>query len=234
MNMAKKAFVAKTRTDISPSDLTFTYGQCKRCFWLKYNKGISTPGFMPLVGPMSAFQEARYRGKSSTTLDPQLSPGLIARFGEGVESTPIRINGLETKWRIKGKFDLVIEYRNGTVGLVDCKVTTGEINDEKVTHYLPQLEAYCFALENPAVNLPLTVAHSGLMMWKIDEATQDEEANNYFSTESAFLMVPRQPEWFQNFIAEVISVLEGPLPEADDKCKNCSYIQKRKLVEVHG
>ena len=232
--MAKKTFVPKSRTDISPSDLTFTYKECKRCFWLKYNKGISTPGFMPLVGPMSAMQEKRYRGKSSTVLDPQLMPGLIARFGEGVESTLIHVNGKETKWRIKGKFDLLVEYQNGTVGLVDAKVTTSEMDDEKVNHYLPQLEAYCYALENPMTSLPVHVSHSGLMMWRVESATQDEDENNYFSTESAFLMVPRDPEWFQEFISEVIKVLEGPIPESSEKCNNCSYAEKRKMVEVNG
>jgi hypothetical protein len=225
--MTKKPFVPKSRTDISPSDLTFTYGQCKRCFWLKYNKGISTPGFMPFVGPMSAWQEARYRGQKSTILDPQLPPGIISRFGEGVESAPIRVGGVETKWRIKGKFDLVIVYENGTVGLIDAKVTTSEMDDEKVTHYLPQLEAYCFALENPMTGQPVKVAHSGLMMWRLVNATQDEEDNNYFSTDAAFLMAPRNPEWFQKFMSEVIEVLDGPLPESGEKCDNCAFVVKR-------
>ena len=232
--MTNKTFVPKTRTHISPSDLTFTYGECKRCFWLKYNKGISTPGFMPLVGPMSRFQEAAYRGLASTSLDKQLLPGKISRFGETVESAPISINGVETPWRIKGKFDLVVEYDNGSLGLIDCKVTTSEMDDGKVNHYLPQLEAYCYALENPMAGLPERVAHSGLMMWKVDNATQDEEGNNYFSTESAFLMVPRDPDGFKEFILEVIAVLEGPLPESGETCKNCMLVEKRKLVAFNG
>ena len=189
---------------------------------------------MPLVGPMSAFQETSYKGLPSTSLDPQLLPGKISRFGEGVESTPITINGQETQWRIKGKYDLVIEYENATVGLIDCKVTTSEMDDEKVNHYLPQLEAYCFALENPMTGLPEKVAHSGLMMWKVDGATQDEEEQNFFTTESAFLMVPRDPEGFQEFIKKVIEVLEGPIPESGEKCDNCSFAQKTINALVGG
>ena len=223
-----------SRTHISPSDLTFTYKECKRCFWLKYNRGISTPGFMPLVGPMSAMQESAYRGQKSTFIDPQLLPGTISRFGETVESSPIELAGVETKWRIKGKFDLLIEYENGTVGLIDAKVTTSAMDDGKVAHYLPQLEAYCYALENPMNGAREKVSHSGLMMWKIDDATQDEEDQHHFSTESAFLMVPRDPDWFQVFIGEVIEVLEGAIPESSQSCKNCSYVEKRKLVEVNG
>ena len=107
--MTKKSF---TRDYISPSDLTFLYGECKKCFWLKYNRGISTPGFMPLVGPMSAIQEDFYRNQQSAALDNDLPKGSIAKWGETVESKPIQINGVETKWRIKGKYDLVVEYEN--------------------------------------------------------------------------------------------------------------------------
>ena len=227
--MNKKTFVPRSRTEISPSDLTFTYGQCKRCFWLKYNKGISTPGFMPLVGPMSAMQEAQYRGKESRVLDSQLPSGKISRFGETVESTQISINGEPTKWRIKGKFDLVVEYDNGTVGLIDCKVTTSEMDDGKVNHYLPQLEAYCYALENPLHGMPYTVAHSALMMWKIDgiwESAEDE--SSAFGVEQAFLMVPRNPDGFLKFITEVIAVLDGQMPDSDSGCKYCAYVSKHQ------
>ena len=222
------------RNYISPSDLTFTYGECKRCFWLKYNKGISTPGFMPLVGPMSAFQEEHYRGLPSTALDKDLPQGSISKWGESVESKPIQIDGKETKWRIKGKYDLVVEYENGTVALIDCKVTTSEMDGAKVTHYLPQLEAYCYALENPRDGNAVVVAHSGLMMWKVASASQDEVGNYAFNTESAFLMVPRDPEGFQTFIEEVIAVLDGDLPESNYKCKNCSYVAKRVSATTKG
>ena len=222
------------RNYISPSDLTFTYGECKRCFWLKYNKGISTPGFMPLVGPMSAMQEACYRGKPSSALDSQLPAGTISRYGEAVESAPIVINGEETRWRIKGKYDLVVEYENGSVGLIDCKVTTSAMDDAKVAHYQPQLEAYCYALENPLDRKAVAVAHSGLMMWKVAGASQDASGNNAFNTESAFLMVPRDPEGFQTFIEEVIAVLDGDLPESNSKCKNCSYVAKRVSATTKG
>jgi PD-(D/E)XK nuclease superfamily len=224
-----------TRDYISPSDLTFLYGECKRCFWLKYNKGISTPGVMPLVGPMSAMQEARYHNADARSLDSQLRPGKIARFGQSIESEPIFINGEYSKWRIKGKYDLVIEYTNGTLGLIDCKVTTGAMDDSKVNHYLPQLEAYCYALENPLHGMPYTVAHSGLMMWKIDGVWESpEDETSVFGVEQAFLMVPRDPDGFLKFMTEVIAVLDGHIPESGDKCKNCNFVSQRILADSRG
>ena len=175
---------------------------------------------------MSAMQEACYRGKPSTALDSQLPAGTISRYGEAVESAPIVINGKETRWRIKGKYDLVVEYENGTIGLIDCKVTTSAIDEAKVTHYLPQLEAYCYALENPLNGTADAVAHSGLMMWKVAGASKDEAANYAFNTESAFLMVPRDPDGFQTFIEEVVAVLDGHIPDSDSRCKYCAYVVK--------
>ena len=145
-----------------------------------------------------------------------------------MESAPIVINGEETRWRIKGKYDLVVEYENGTVGLIDCKVTTSAMDDAKVAHYQPQLEAYCYALENPLDRKAVAVAHSGLMMWKVSGASQDASGNNAFNTESAFLMVPRDPEGFQTFIEEVIAVLDGHIPDSDSRCKYCAYVIKRQ------
>lgn len=48
------------RAFISPSDLTFAWDGCHRCLWLKYNHGVSAPLFMPLVGELSALQEAHF------------------------------------------------------------------------------------------------------------------------------------------------------------------------------
>jgi len=228
--MSTKQF---SRDYISPTDLTFNYGECKRCFWLKYNKGISNPGFMPLVGPMSSMQEALYQDMPSSALDPQLPAGTISRYGENVESQPISLNGVETRWRIKGKSDVVVEYDNGTVGLIDCKVTTSAMDDGKVAHYIPQLEAYCFALENPSRGNPVTVSHSGLMMWQIADAKLDQGSYS-FKTNSAFLMVPRDPEGFLKLISEVISVLEGSEPESSPSCKNCTFIEKRIVAIQEG
>ena len=65
------------------------------------------------------------------------------------------------------------------------------------------------------------------MMWRINGATANEDENYYFTTESAFLMVPRRPEVFQKLIEKVISLIDGPEPESGNQCKNCSYVAKR-------
>ena len=116
----------KSRNHISPSDLTFLWNECKKCLWLKYNHKISTPGFMPLVGPMSSFQEKMYIDKATNFLSSDLPPGKVTNWGDKVVSKPLVIDGVETKWHIEGEYDLLLTFEDGTVGVVDCKVTTSD------------------------------------------------------------------------------------------------------------
>ena len=220
----------KPRDYISPSDLTFLYGECPKCFWLKYRHGISTPGFMPLVGPMSAFQEGLYAGQPSSKLSPLLPSGRIARAGDWVESDYIRIGAVTSRWKIKGKYDIVVEYDSGGLGLVDCKVTTSDMDQSKVDHYRPQLEAYCYAMEHPLSGEAESVRTAGLMMWRIVGAGEPTPGNYTFVTEPAYLDCPRDPDLFTALIEKVIDLIEGPEPESGEKCGNCRFVRNRNGV----
>ena len=222
--------IKSPRDYISPSDLTFLWGECKKCFWLKYRKGISRPGFMPLVGPMSAFQESRYRNQETSSMDSSLPVGVISDWGKTIESSPIIIDGVETGWRIKGKYDVVITFHDGTIGLVDCKVTTGEMDENKIDLYWPQLEAYAFALESPLLGVGHEVSETGLLMWRIVSAETNFTEQNVFSADKCYLSSPRRHEDFLTLMKEVITILEGSMPEAEDKCTTCKFVEKRLAI----
>ncbi len=222
--------IKSPRDYISPSDLTFLWGECKKCFWLKYREGISRPGFMPLVGPMSAFQESRYRYQETSSIDPSLPSGTISDWGKSIESSPIIVDGVETSWRIKGKYDVVITFHNGTLGLVDCKVTTGEMDENKIELYWPQLEAYAYALENPLIGRGQKVSETGLLMWRIVSADTNFTDENVFNADKSYLSSPRRQEDFCLLMKEIISLLEGSMPEAGDKCTTCRFFDKRLAI----
>lgn len=215
------------RDYISPSDLTFLWGECKKCFWLKYREGISRPGFMPLVGPMSAFQEQLYRNAPASAVSKSMPAGSVSHWGEKVKSVPIVIDGNETKWHIAGKYDVIVSFDNGTVALIDCKVTTSEMDQSKIELYWPQLEAYAFALENPADGDPLTVSETGLLMWRVVNAKTNHVDEFTFGTDKEYISGGRSPEKFQSFIAKVIDLLDGPMPETTAGCPHCGYLAKR-------
>jgi len=225
MEEAKKT--KSPRDYISPSDLTFLWSECKKCFWLKYNKGITKPGFMPLVGPMAAYQEKLFRNIQTGDIAFNLAPGVVSDWGQTVESIPIRINGVESKWRIKGKYDVIVTFEDGRTGLIDCKVTTSEMEISKVDLYWPQLEAYAFALENPLNAGAKIVSETGLLMWQVNGANTDFGEHHIFSADQKYLSAGRNADGFMNFIGEVISVLDGPLPAGSEKCTTCKFVEKR-------
>lgn len=222
--------IAGPRDYISPSDLSFLWGECKRCMWLKYNKGLTRPGFMPLVGPMASFQEAAYQGASTKKVHKSLQSGEVTHWGEGVESVPLVVNGVESRWKIKGKYDIVATFKDGTHALIDCKVTTSEMKDDKVELYWPQLESYAFALENPAKGDAITVSETGLLMWRVVGAESDLSKDFNFTCDKEYLSAGRQPEKYQKFIAKVVEMLDGDIPESGEKCTTCKYADKRDAL----
>jgi len=114
------------RDTISPSDLTFGLSTCKRCLWIKYWFKITMPGQFPLVKPLSAAQEEHFRRASMPDLDPNLAPGVVKQWGQWVKSAPIEVDGKPTRWRILGIYDLLAHYDDGSVGIIDCKVSDSE------------------------------------------------------------------------------------------------------------
>jgi len=224
------ARIAGPRDYISPSDLSFLWGECKRCMWLKYNKGLTRPGFMPLVGPMASYQEATYRNAPTSVIHKDMTAGTVTNWGEGVESIPLVIDGAESKWRIKGKYDIVATLDDGTRALIDCKVTTSEMAEDKVDLYWPQLEAYAFALENPLTGDGVKVSETGLLMWRVVGAQTDLSDAFGFTCDKEYLTAGRRPEKFAAFIAEVIAMLDGELPDSGEKCTMCKFVEKREAL----
>ena len=216
------------REFISPSDLTFGLSTCRRCLWIKYWFKISAPLSMPLVGTLSALQEESFRGVPTSAIDPSLRPGKVTKFGEWVKSRIIEINGEQTRWRILGKYDLIAENEDGTVTLIDCKVSDSD--RDSGAFYSPQLEAYAFALENPAAGKAVEVAAMGLLIWKPVSALGDPTLPNQgtgFEVRQSYVPVDRDSDGFQVKINSVISLLEGEMPPSGDNCEQCAFIEKR-------
>lgn len=217
------------RENISPSDLTFGLSTCKRCLWIKYWYKVSMQGQFPLVGTMAALQEEHFQGSDMPTIDPTLRPGTVTKWGEWVKSKPIVIDGTETRWRILGKYDLVSTNDDGTIGLIDCKVSDSARDNG--AFYSPQLEAYAFALENPAAGKGQTVASMGLLVWKPTTAIGSNIQEYGFGVSQKYLPVERDAENFQRVIANFITVLEGEIPDSGPECQTCNFLIARNALD---
>jgi hypothetical protein len=216
------------RENISPSDLTFGLSTCKRCLWIKYWYKVIMPGAFPLVGTMAALQEEHFQGADMPTIDPSLRPGTVTKWGEWVKSKPLVINGVETRWRILGKYDLVSTNEDGTIGLIDCKVSDSQRDTGQF--YSPQLEAYAYALENPTAGKAQKVTSMGLLVWKPTHAVGTSVEDYGFGVFQKYISVDRDQENFLKVIGEFITVLEGDLPEAGGECGTCNYLVARNAL----
>jgi hypothetical protein len=224
--MASSNAVGSAREFISPSDLTFSWGSCHKCLWLNYNHGLRTPGFMPLVGDLANMQENYFAAKTTADIAPVLPAGKVADLGGWVKSSFIDVNGSPTKYAIRGKYDLLIEFADSTFGIIDCKFQAKD--SDKTDLYQPQLEAYAFALENPAAGPAKKVSLMGLLVWSLLEPAGDVTKGFGIKLKHTWRPIARNPEALSQRLTDFITVVSGAMPAAKDNCDMCKYITTRR------
>jgi hypothetical protein len=217
------------RDTIAPSDLTFGLSTCKRCLWIKYWFKVTMPGQFPLVKPLADAQEEHFRRAAMPDLDPSLAPGVVKQWGQWVKSTPLVVKGRTTQWRILGIYDLLGHYEDGTVGIIDCKVSDSDRDNGDF--YSPQLEAYAYALENPDRGLAFPVSSMGLLVWKLNGITETADGAHGFGVNQIYISVQRNVEKFTTLIEELVEVIEGEYPAAGPECATCNYLVHRAALE---
>jgi hypothetical protein len=173
-------------------------------------------------------QEKVFRNMNLQEIDKHLPKGKVTRFGQKVKSQSFAINGEKTRWHIEGKYDLLSENEDGTASLIDCKVSKSE--DSQSGRYAPQLEAYVFALEHPAVGEPEKISSMGLLKWNPDHVVGDNPSNYGFGVTQEYEEVARDLDGFYRLMTSCIEMLEGPMPNSGEKCATCKYINDRDII----
>lgn len=211
---------------LSPSDLTFLWDECPRCFYLKVARKFNRPAmpFPSIFGRIDKLMKDFFEGKPTAEISPELPSGIV-KFGEKwVTSAPISLPGHEANVFLRGKFDTVVEFTDGAYGVVDFK--TSRPKPSHVPFYGRQLHAYSYALENPApgkFNLsPIT--RLGLMV--VEPVAMDKTAKGQLAYlgDVTWVEVAKDEDAFLAFIDRVLTVLEQPIPpESNPRCGWCNY-----------
>jgi hypothetical protein len=222
------------REFIAPSDLTFGFSTCKRCIWIKYWFSFELKKDFPLVKSLSTFQEEYFRRTPMPSIDASLPAGTVKQWGQWVKSKNIVINGVETQWKLRGIYDLLGHYDDGTVGIIDCKVSDSE--RDSGDFYAPQLEAYAYTLENPLSGKVFPVQTMGLLIWKLGgvaETRPNEFVANPmgFGVNQVYVPVQRDPERLAKLLEEFITVIDGEMPDAGSQCHACNFLDGRLALE---
>ena len=210
---------------ISPSDLTFSWDGCKYCFYLKVKHNIVMRGIFPgIFGKMANLTSEFYLGRSTSDISPDLPPGIVKLREKFVKSAPISIPGAASQCYINGRFDAVLEFEDGSYGIVDYK--TSEAKDEHVAFYSRQLSAYAYALEHPAPKALSLSPISRLGLFVITPDRFETTSNNemVFVNKTTWMDVPRDDAAFLALLGEVLAVLDAPTPpKSSEDCEVCNY-----------
>ena len=216
---------------LTPSELTFLWEDCKRCFYQKVVNNVHRPWSpMPKIFTrIHSLLEEWASGKRTELIAPGMPPGVIEHGEHWVQSTPVPIPGRESMCFVRGKFDTIAKLEDNTYAIVDFKTCSRQ--DKHLALYSRQLHAYYLALENPAEGRfslsPITKL--GLLVW---EPTMFSDTNDAMALEGSFEWVelPLDVPGFMEFLSDVLEVLEHPVPpEPSPGCEFCSY---QNMLEV--
>lgn len=212
------------RSTLSPS--SFYNIRCPRCLWLEYWHGIKLPANLAQQLLLSRLQESAYDGVTSKVISPEIPPGKVSRYKKRFTSMPVIVNGEETRWKIYGEIDLLVDHQDGTYSIVDGKVSIKKDAEALIESYWTQLEAYVYAFENPIDGEAMPIKSIGLLQWRFDNSLHLEDGTRGFLVDHRYIPIPRQPERFQDFLAKFIGIIEGEFPESGDNCETCKYLEK--------
>jgi hypothetical protein len=211
--------------NISPSDLTYLWDGCKRCFYLKVKHNIVYRGPFPgMFGKMGDLTSNYYLGKSSSEISPELPTGSVKFREKWVKSAPISFPDTSTQCVIKGRFDAVLAFEDGSYGIIDYK--TSDASEEKAAFYSRQLSAYAYALENPAPKAlsisPIT--HLGLFVITPERFEPMQNGELAFVNKTTWMEVVRDDATFLGLLREIITLLDMPIPpDPAEDCGLCNY-----------
>ncbi len=218
---------------LSPSDLTFAWDGCKLCFYLKVKFNIGYKGVFPgMFGKIANMTSDFYMGKPTSAISSSLPPGIVMFKEKWVKSSPISIPGIQSQCYIRGRFDAVIGFEDGSYGIIDYK--TSEAKDEHAGFYSRQLSAYAYALENPAPGAmslsPIT--HLGLFVVTPERFERKPDNDIVFVNQTTWMDVSRDDAAFLALLSEIVAMLDSPTPpEPAEICDLCNYRKEMKGMD---
>jgi hypothetical protein len=218
----------RQRFKLSPSDLTFLWDECPRCFYEKCHGVRQRPrtAFPSVFNRIDKANRGFYAGKSTAWVSPSLPPGVLECSEQFLRSQDITVPGHDAACWISGKTDCIARFDDGTFGLIDFK--TANPGDGHTALYIRQLWAYVYCMEHPAKDSPqlAPVTHMGLL------CIQPETMQMLIGDKPACLL-NATPVWkprkadedsFLRFVGRVLDVLEPPEPpESAAACQFCAY-----------
>ncbi len=214
---------------LSPSDFTFLFEECPRCFYLKVRHGFTRPfsPFPKMFTKIDGIQKDFFSGKSCRIVSPEIPSGTFLHAEKWVESAPIKVEGFKDTCFIRGKFDSIIKFDDGSYGVIDFK--TANVKSEHARLYARQLRSYAYCLEHPAPNKFSVKPISCIGLIGIDHQSMSlgDDGVVSYACDMTWLPFDLDPEGFHDFLRRVMEILTQPeMPPAAPNCGHCEFRDK--------
>lgn len=219
---------------LSPSDFAFLYQECKRCFYLKVKHNFQRPrtGMPGIFSVIDSKMKDRFMNSRTESATPDLPPGKFALSGKWVQSAPIVFDELEVTCYIRGAFDTVIRFDDGSYGVIDFKTSAVKPSSKYI--YARQLHAYAYSLEHAAAGkLELApVTRLGLLVYEPTGFDHDGGGAATLGGSITWVEIKRDDAAFLKFLREVMGVLSlSEPPPSSDKCLFCRYREATRMCD---
>lgn len=211
---------------LSPSDFAFLWEDCKRCFYLKVARNFPQPRSIMASIFIKIDNEMKncFDGKRIEEMVSGFPAGIVKHGEKWVESRPIVLPNEPNTCFIRGKFDTIVKFDDGSYGVVDFK--TSHRKSEHMPLYARQLHAYAYALENPAPRKfsVSPVSKLGLLVYEPDNFAVRETDKALLAGGITWIEIQRNDKEFFDFLKEVMALLRMPSPPpANHDCQYCKY-----------
>lgn len=174
--------------------------------------------FPAMFGRINNLLQTSIMGKNLQEVHPDLPSGII-QIQEGyLKSIPIPG---ATDCFIQGRFDILTKLPDGTHTIIDFKITPPD-QEKLLKRYSSQLQAYKFALENPARGVPYKISKMGIVSVNPEEMKL-RDGKIVFTAVPRYHEVKDDSEGFFSLIREVSNVLNGEQPLPTATCGLCTY-----------
>lgn len=210
----------KTRL-LAPSDLSYLYDKCPRCYWLKLQGIVGPSDVLPGV-----FRDIDRMQKAGITLETVRALGIPAvEFipKEKVISLPAEFSG--TMLAISGYTDRRVRLEDGTVAVLDYKTSAPRVDG--MSRFWRAMSAYQYAIENN--ERPETVSLLSLVVFSpLAFSLRPEHPTQAFYRGSLARMdiEPDRPK-FEKLLHNVGAMLandEMPQAGSCDACRHADHV----------
>lgn len=203
---------------LSPSDFKYLWEECPHCFYQKVHHNIRQPsiGIPSIFTRMSGMFQKNIQGVNIQELELNVPSGKFVLAEGFLKSKPLPSG----KSYINGRFDLLVQFDDGTHGVIDVKMTDSK--DEDLDKFDRQLHAYKYALENPEGKEPITISRIGLLIVSPTDIRL-HKGHLYYKAKPVFKEMTINMDGFFSFVQEVEDLLEGPPPQPTKTCQWCLY-----------